>query len=100
MPTIKFSHTYNKLIGDNGVIDEATLLQVLPVNLEDLTSSFLSYDTDNGVYSLPKKGKYLMLIFLKDNHELFTTLRRSTPQKENYYKGLTGKLFTIEYTQI
>jgi len=108
MNTIKFSHIYNKLLDEhNDVIDEALLLDVIPVNLEERSEVFIKYDTDNGKYSLPKKGKYLMLIFMKppelsgicaDN--IFTTLRRYTHEKTAYYKGHIGETFVIEIAHL
>jgi hypothetical protein len=100
---IKFSHTYQKLLDShNDVIETATLLHVQIVNLEDLRLSFINYDTDNGKYKLPSKGKYLMLIFLKPHEDfvtdlnLFTTLRRFTDEKYDYYCNGIGRVFNIE----
>ncbi|MEN6490326.1 MAG: hypothetical protein ABFD66_15845 [Smithella sp.] len=102
MPQIKFSHKYQKILNShNDVIETATLLQVSIINLEDLSKEFLNYDTDNGVYELPKRGKYLMLIFLKEHEDyttdlnLFTTLRRHTPEKHKFYMGQIGKVFKV-----
>lgn len=102
MPQIKFSHKYQKILDcHNDVIDTATLLQVIPVNLEDLSQHFLDYDTDNGVYELPKRGKFLMLIFLKEHEDyitdlnIFTTLRRHTPEKHSFYMSQIGKVFNV-----
>ena len=102
MPQIKFSHQYQKILNcHNDVIETATLLQVSIINLEDLSQEFLSYDTDNGTYELPKRGKYLMLIFLKDHEayttdlNLFTTLRRHTPDKHDFYLSQIGKVFKV-----
>jgi hypothetical protein len=102
MPQIKFSHKYQKILNShNDVIDSAILLQVLTVNLEDLSSAFLIYDTDSGKYELPKRGKYLMLIFLKEHEDyttdlnLFTTLRRHTPEKYDFYMSQIGATFEV-----
>jgi len=85
------------------MIESAKLLGVIPVKLEYLSPSLLAYDTDNGVYQLPKKGDYLMLIFQKIHgvdftvgENLFTTLRRSTPEKIRYYSGAIGEEFKVE----
>lgn len=89
---IKFSHDYLKLEGAKF----ARLLQIIPIKLEDLSPQFLDYDTDHGLFQLPKKGDYLMLIF---NHEgtwsLFTTIRRNTPEKLSYYQDSVGEVFEI-----
>jgi len=105
MAKIKFSHHYKKLmdlegeeVGEtNAFVSHATLLEVQIVNLDQFHKEFLDYDTDNGQYKLPKKGRYLMLIFLKpDKCNLFTTLRPFTLEKYNYYLKLIGKEFEIE----
>lgn len=91
--TIKFSHCYRKL-QDQG--DEAQLLQVLEVNLKNLSRPFLNYDTDEGLFKLPKSGAYMMLIFL-GKRGLFTTLRPCFPTaKLEWYKSKIGKLFDIK----
>jgi hypothetical protein len=90
---IKFSHNYNKLRGLKSG-DQIRLLQVINIKLENLTNGFLMYDTD-GIYPLPKKGEYLMLIFEKGLGDIFTTLRRYTPDKNEYYKIHQGEYFDI-----
>ena len=96
---IKFSHTYTKLLDHNAnPIAIAKLLLVLEINLEEMSKDFLAYDTDDGLFDLPKKGAYLMLVFQKLNgFNLFTTLRRFTPEKFNYYHAAIGQTFDIEY---
>ena len=101
MPKIKFSQLYDKLctIRDDP-IKTAWLLGVYEIHLEDQHPLFIAYDTDD-IYKLPSKGKYLMLLFLKPQEEgmpatnLFTTLRRHTLQKYNYYRKLVGQEFKI-----
>ncbi len=107
MRTIKFSNRYSKfpriLIGKNGKLSyfsKTFLIEVLNVNLEDLSVPFIAYDTSywnpiEGRYKLPKKGKYMVLM-LRTNGELWTTIRRWTPQKEKYYKSLIGQEVKIE----
>jgi hypothetical protein len=102
MPTIFFSHRYPKLLDrHNNVVESAKLIGLFRVKLEDLHPSFLFYDTDNGKYELPKKGDFLMLLFLKpfETHvteqNLFTTLRRYTPEKYEYYRKVVGFDFEI-----
>lgn len=90
---IKFSHNYKKLRGlKNG--DKVKLLQVIDVKLEHLSNSFLMYDT-GGVYKLPKRGNYLMLIFEKGLGDIFTTLRRWTDTKAKYYRTMEGRFLEI-----
>ena len=104
MKTIKFSHEYTKLLNESDtVMGMARLIHVVPVDLADLPTCFLEYDTDFGTYPLPKKGAYLMLIFQKiyepyytEANNLFTTLRRSTPEKIKYYTGAIGDIFEVK----
>lgn len=94
MKTIKFSHHYAKLRVVSPTY-KATLIEVLPVKLENLLPTFLDYDTDDGLYKLPKRGNYLMLIF-EGNHGLFTTLRPAFPQRKvAYYLQAVGEEFEI-----
>lgn len=97
--TIKFSHRYQKLGVLGNRIDEkytAQLINVTNIRLEDLTPEFLAYDTDHGRYELPKRGEYLLLLFLAVGG-LFTTLRRKTPEKERYYRSLIGSTLSIQF---
>lgn len=96
MPRITFSYPFKKLISDYYLIKTAKLLQVLPVDLSDITQEMIDFDTDFGKYSLPPKGAYLMLIFQKSAGDLFTTLRRETPAKREYYTRNIGQIFEIE----
>ena len=103
MKTIKFSHRYTK--HPINVIDgsEVRLIEVFNSKFEDLSDTFKEYDTKyycGGHYTLPKKGDCLVLLFLGegpiyDISELFTTVRRSTPAKEMYYKGLRGQKLVV-----
>jgi hypothetical protein len=97
MPVIKFSHYYNKLYNKKReIVEMATLLDVVVVQLEDLSKEFLDYDTDDGLFMLPKKGMYLMLIFLKWGGDgLFTTLRRDTDEKREYYIRNIGSVYNV-----
>jgi len=95
--TIRFSYPFTKLFHNSALIDAACLLQVIQVDLSDITQEMRNYDTDFGKYPLPPKGSYLMLIFMKPTGGgLFTTLRRETPQKLEYYKGLVGEWLAVE----
>jgi len=95
MNKIKFSHLYHKIKDTK----QAILLMCLPIKLEDLSKEFLAYDTDKGTYPLPKKGDYLMLIFQKNISDIFTTLRRYTLEKLEYYKSRQGQWFDIVLEQ-
>ena len=98
---IKFSHKYSKLmtgVQNIGFCQKLYLLDVINVKLEDLSKSFLDYDTDEGTFALPKKGDYMMLLFKKETTiHLLTTLRRRTPDKEKYYRSAIGQWFNVEY---
>ena len=98
MNTIKFSHRYTKLPDTISSGDDVTLLEVLNSRFQDLHQSFIRYDTttDTGeLYPLPKTGSCLVLIFLFQG-VIFTTVRRQTPEKERYYRGLRGKVLRLE----
>ena len=102
MPKIQFSHIYPKLLDShNDAIESAKLIHMGKIKLKDLHPSFLFYDTHNGEHKLPKKGEFLMLIFLKpyesyiSEQNLFTTLRRYTPAKEGYYSKKIGQEFEV-----
>ena len=102
-PRIKFSHAYNKLQfrNMNGAYETtptARLVLVTSVTYEELGKDFIAYDTDHGKYALAYSTLYLMLIFLKPDGNIFTTLR---PQygpfgnKKKYYQELVGKEFDV-----
>lgn len=100
MNKIKFSHRYEKLHNlytESGVI----LIQVFECKLSELSKEFLEYDTkivDAGFYKLTSKEN-LVLIFKTFNGKIFTTVRRSTPEKRDYYKSKIGKQFQVEYVE-
>ena len=97
---IKFSHPYSKLIKhDNEYCNRVKLIEVINIKLEDLSKQFIDYDTDGGLFNLPKKGDYMMLVFSKDicRQNIFTTLRRRTPEKEKYYRSLIGQWLEVEF---
>lgn len=98
MEKIRFSHCYTKLNAQDYApgepIEEATLLDVSVRDLADLSSEFLAYDTDNGLYHLDP-GKYLLLILKKSGSHLFTTLRKYTPEKYESLKSKIGNKFEI-----
>jgi hypothetical protein len=99
-PSIKFSNEYFKIFG----IDRSAnnLLAIFRTHYNKLERDFLMYDTayedDKGnmkYYKLPKT-ELLVLLFFSKNGELFTTIRRYTPEKETYYKSLIGKWFAVK----
>jgi hypothetical protein len=107
MKSIKFSDHYVKMpdnVKNNSIV---RLIEVLNARFEDLHKSFIEYDArtvKDDVYPLPKRGDCLVLLFigeglLFDSAELFTTVRRSTPEKEQYYKGLCGQELIVSITE-
>ena len=93
--TIKFSHEYWKMPID---YSPSQLIAVIPINLEDLSSQFIEYDTrirGGGHYNLPKKGRYLLLLLITKSGQLWTTIRKWHVQKEAYYTDNIGLLFEI-----
>lgn len=92
---IKFSHQYTKF-GENYPPFEATLIQTFITNYDNLSKAFLDYDTTHteGQYAVPKTS-LILLIFHIPGGMCFTTLRRFTQQKWEYYKGMVGELFQV-----
>jgi hypothetical protein len=90
---IKFSHHYLKMPRD---YQASTLLEVFVVHVETLSHAFLNYDAtkdDGTLYQVPKSGYVLVLLLCTSiNTELWTTIRRHTPEKEAYYRGLVGTM--------
>lgn len=97
MSQIKFSHQYPKLLDCSGnIIRRARLLAVWEVELADLSAEFITYDTGGGMYELPKKGRYMVLLFAKpDGINVFTTLRRWTLEKWVYYHSQIGERLDV-----
>ena len=105
MKTIRFSHFYSKLnhaCEDVAVPPKtAMLLEVFLVDSRDLHKRFIEYDTSYfdkkeqtwKHYKLPT-GRVLVLLF-KSVDLLFTTIRRYTPRKYDYYRNCRGELFNI-----
>lgn len=100
MKTIKFSNMYPKL---PDITDRAKLLQCFLIDRDEISPAFLDYDTKyfdvdeyrDKFYPLPK-GKLIVLLFLAIEDTVFTTIRRYTPSKYDYYKGCEGKDFKID----
>ena len=100
-PTIKFSHKYPKLAfgGPDKWVKQAVLLQVLKVNLGELSPAFLKYDTGNGMYRFSHRETemYLLLFSVNDGlmdfEYLFSTVRPLT--SGNYYPSHVGHTFDI-----
>ena len=98
-----FSHIYRKLLTyNNSVIKKSKILEVIPIEIENLSKEFLNYDSENK-YNLPKKGKFIIIILLKEENSLlscsniFTTIRPWTEEKEKYYRERIGETINIEH---
>jgi hypothetical protein len=101
--TIKFSHHYNKIPLN---IKTAVLLGVEAWDVEKLPASFKDYDAEyegEGAtlyYPLPEKGNVIVLFLWGEVgggvHILFTTIRRCTESKWDYYHNSIGETFAIE----
>jgi hypothetical protein len=98
-PEIKFSQEYYKIV----CIDKEAnnLLAVFRTHYDKLDKDFIAYDTayedKEGkmcFYQIPKT-EVLVLLFFSKNGELFTTIRRFIPSKEEYYKSMVGKWFRV-----
>lgn len=98
MTVIKFSHLYSKMPRD---YQHSKLLDVIPVELADLSLDFILYDTsylDGGEekqYPLPTRGKYLMLLLKSPSGGMWTTLRSrwgGGRDKLQYYKQHVGEV--------
>jgi hypothetical protein len=106
MKQIKFSERYYKLMWDKLYIPkQATLMEVFKTTTECLHPTFIEYDTifldektfNDAHYELPK-GEILVLLF-KTEKFVFTTIRRYTPEKYNYYLKSRGEEFEIVLIQ-
>jgi hypothetical protein len=86
------------------------LLDVLPVELQDLSVEFLTYDTkyekdgEFHRYPLPAKGAYMILILQagSGNGALWTTIRSQWGKSGNkleYYQGAIGEMFECKITE-
>jgi len=99
MHKIKFSHWYYKLkvFNDTEGIKKAKLLEAIKIHYNDLNPELIKYDTTygNGAYPLPKTDLILLIFETVGNVEIFTTIRRYTPNKWVYYKKAEGEIFEV-----
>ena len=96
MRKIKFSHEYMKM--PEG-FEQSALLEVLVADRSDLCPEFVEFDTaicDAGNYPLPRGKLLVLLLQTEETLELWTTIRRYTPEKERYYRGLRGEYVACE----
>jgi len=104
MNKIKFSHTYNKFNRiDFNKEDIAILMQCFKIHHDELNSVFKNYDTawSHGAvtewYELPKSDLIVLLFRHTATDTVFTTIRRYTPDKFEYYKFKQGDYFQIHF---
>lgn len=95
MKQIKFSFPFSKLIHNGELIQAARLMQVFVFDLIDLSQELRDYNTDFGKHELPKTGQYLLLMFKHPGGGLFTTMRRYTKEKADFYNQSVGFVFQI-----
>lgn len=100
MNQIKFSHKYKKLKNlDGSIVNKLKLLDVWPITLESISKQFINFDTDDGLYQLPEKGNYMVIVFLKPSGlDLCITIRSFRQEKFKYYKSKIGEEFDIIFT--
>ena len=104
LPKIKFSHKYCKMPDDlNG---DTELLAVVKKNRRDLKDDFVEYDTqyegndfdesneNYENYPLPHGDILILFLFTSwdEGSCVWTTIRRSTPEKDKYYTSLVGMM--------
>lgn len=110
MKTIKFSEIYEKMPCYSGSPPKyAILLEVFKVKTKELHPRFIEYDTiyfdkekNNFSYYQLAEGEVLILLLKSEfslHQELWTTIRRFTPQKYEYYKNSKGEQFKIDIAQ-
>lgn len=102
METIKFSHNYSKLKSIRG---DVKLLEVFVKDTKNFSTDFREYDTQYedsesltgySYYQL-QNGLHLILLFSDMQGNMFTTVRRHTPEKETYYNLKRGQYFQVVY---
>jgi len=104
MIKIKFSHKYYKF---PSAYQKSKIAQIIVMDEKDISQSFRDYDTcyytsvcrDN-YYPLPK-GKVIIIILIANSGLgwIWTTIRRWTPEKEQYYRRLVGQVVECEVTE-
>ncbi len=101
MKSLKFDHVYLKFPCGLFSGDEVRLLEVFKTTFEELHEDFRFYDTMTHKfkkYQLPKTGDALVLLLIFGT-ELFTTIRKYTPEKEEYYRSLRGTNLIVEIAE-
>ena len=107
MIRIKFSHRYTKQPRD---FQLSRLIDVLPIDLKDISQDFRAYDTaflDGGEgknYPLPENGDYMVLLLVTQSGHLWTTIRSQRGSagldKLSYYKSHIGEWVECEVNEV
>ena len=101
MRTIKFSHeTYEKFRRiQKKPPFTARLLQVFLLQNTDISEAFREYDTKyytkEGTDYYPLQGRVWIVLLFEAGNLLFTTMRRATTLKLNFYRSAQGEQFEI-----
>ena len=102
MQKIKFSHKYYKM--PISIARKTYLLGVTKIHYNNLPKGFIIYDTAYasedgklGYYPLPKTELIILTLFTdsEQSPRVWTTVRRYTSRKYEYYQGLIGKQVEI-----
>lgn len=104
---IKFSDDYEKLPmfwKDN----KATLLSIVKVNdmdvMREVMPNFFYYDSKyrnkDGSYKFDFKVGIILIFIHLISGAPFTTIRRYTDDKYNYYESKVGQVFTLAETEV
>ena len=95
MKAIRFSSEYVKM---PDLYSPSTLIQVFVTRFDELSPEFVEYDTrktDGTHYPLPQTD-LIVLLLMGPSGDLWTTIRRYTNRKYDYYLSMVGKTFSIE----
>lgn len=106
MDVIYFSHIYEKMPReeDGSIVKQSQLIEVFIEDLNKMSKIFLDYDTKyldkkgEIKYFNLSEGKYIILL-LKHKDRLWTTIRKWTKEKEEYYRSKIGEIFTIKINE-
>jgi hypothetical protein len=103
---IAFSHTGYLKFDDVEIDRKVMLLEVFVAKTSDLGEEFVEYDTTyierDGAkknYKLPG-GKIIILLLRDYGGSLFTTVRRFTERKYEFYRNGRGKMFDLSFEGI
>lgn len=102
---IKFSQKFSKFGSEVNSKDKVILLEVFEKNINDLSGAFIDYDT---VYCVKKIGIFksfdlsnyenclILLFYSPEKNFLFTTIRKFSLEKKDFFTKKRGKVFGVE----